>query len=242
MAGRSLSEQINDCTERCRNMDAPLAVRLSALAEDVRKLDAGFAEVVEQMIARLRAAGAGAEAPRPGEPMPEFVLPDQDGRLVSLSSLLRQGPVAVAFHRGHWCPYCRINARALAEINPEVTKLGAKLVAITPEFEEFTSELAADADTEFPILSDVDNGYAMLLKLAFYVGDVKRQHMSTAGWTIADFQGNDNWVLPIPATFIVGRDGLVKARFVDPDYRRRMDIDELMSGLRLAAGERSGSE
>lgn len=232
MAEKSLSQQLEECTERCRTMDAPLAERLSALASDVRSLDEAFARVVDQMIERLRSSGAGSQAPNVGDAMPEFMLPDQQGRLVKLSSLNAQGPVVIAFHRGHWCPYCRINASALAAIEPQVDALGGSLVAITPEFEEFTAELAGVAKSSFPILTDVDNGYALMLNLAFYVGDMKRDFMSAAGWKISDYQGNGNWVLPIPATFVVGTDGRVLARYVDPDYRKRMDIEDLLGALR----------
>jgi peroxiredoxin len=236
MAEKTLAEKLEESTERCRNMDAPLGARLKAFADDVRALNPEFAGVVDHMVARLREAGAGEEAPKPGEAMPDFVLPDQNGRLVSLTGLLEQGPVVLAFHRGHWCPYCRINASALAAIEDEVKASGAGLIAITPEVEKFTSELGAAARARFPILSDMDNGYALLLNLAFYVGDEKRRHMTAAGWDVSPYQGNESWTLPIPATFVVGRDGLVKARFIDPDYRKRMEIDDILRAVRSARG------
>jgi peroxiredoxin len=215
-------------------MDAPLADRLQALADDVRSHGPDFADVVERMIGRLKVAGAGLDSPKPGEPMPDFLLPDQNGRLVSLSSLIENGPVVVSFHRGHWCPYCRINARALAGISADVRLQGASLAAITPELEHFTAELGQDARADFPILSDIDNSYAMLLNLAFYVGDEKKRFMTQAGWDIGPFNGNEAWTLPIPATFVIGRDGTIAARFVDPDYRKRMDIETLMTEVKRA--------
>jgi peroxiredoxin len=81
----------------------------------------------------------------------------------------------------------------------------------------------------------MDNGYALLLNLAFLVSDEKRRAMTAAGWDISPFQGNANWTLPIPATFVVGRDGLVKARYIDPDYRRRMDTEAILAALRSLA-------
>jgi hypothetical protein len=108
MSERPLAEVLEECTERCRTMDAPLAVRLQSFANDVRRLNDEFADVVERMVLRLRSTNVGDEAPKPGEPMPDFMLPDQSGRLVVLSELIENGPVAIAFHRGHWCPYCRI--------------------------------------------------------------------------------------------------------------------------------------
>ena len=84
----------------------------------------------------------------------------------------------------------------------------------------------------FPILTDLDCGYALELKLAIKINDEKRNAMTSSGWDIAPFQDNDNWILPIPATFVIGGDGVIKARFVDPDYRRRMEIDDLLGALK----------
>src|SRR5690349_21477793 len=169
MAEKTLSEALEECTTRCQSMDGPLPARLHAFAEDVRKLSPEFAEIVDRMVARLESAGLGENAPKPGEPMPEFILPDQRGRLSTLSEFVSKGPVVVAFHRGHWCPYCRINARALAGIYDEVRHLGAELVAITPEMERFNAELAPGIEIEFPVLTDMDNSYALMLNLAFLV-------------------------------------------------------------------------
>jgi peroxiredoxin len=164
--------------------------------------------------------------------MPEFVLPDETGRLVSLSGLLRAGPVVVSFNRGHWCPYCRLNVDALAKAHPEIARLGAQIVAISPETVKWSAELKAYSRAPFPILSDMDGGYALELSLLFWVGDEKRAALAAGGFDLVSFQGNETWMLPIPATFVVGRDGVIQARHVDPDYRRRMEIDDLIEALR----------
>ena len=100
-----------------------------------------------------------------------------------------------------------------------------------PDRQPFTAEIRDQADVRFPILTDIDNGYALSLNLAIFVGDELRTFMQ-GRHDLPSFQGNDAWMLPIPATFVVGRDGRIKARFVDPDYRRRMAIDELLAALR----------
>jgi peroxiredoxin len=163
------------------------------------------------------------------------MLPDEKGHLHTLQEFTDKGPVAIAFHRGHWCPYCQINTSALTQIHDEVRQAGGEIVAITPEAERFNAGLKAEARAHFPILSDMDNAYALLCSLAFYVGDEKKQFMTAAGWDITPFQRNVQWVLPIPATFVVGRDGLVKARFLDPDYRTRMGTGEIVAAVRAAA-------
>lgn len=236
MAEPSIAQILEETTERCRNLDAPLAGRLQAFADEVRALSADFADTVERMIARLKASGAGESAPGPGEPMPDFMMPDQEGRLVSLSDLVTRGPVVVAFHRGHWCPYCRITADALVRIHDKVEGLGGELVAITPEIERFNEELRSAVGARFPVLSDIDNGYAAMLNLAFYVGDEKKELMKFAGWNIPPYNANDHWTLPIPATFVVGKDGLVKARYIDPDYRKRMDVEAILEAVQAARG------
>ncbi len=140
----------------------------------------------------------------------------------------------MTFHRGHWCPYCRINTRALAEAQDQIAAEGGQVAAIMPDREHFTAELKAESDAPFPILTDFDNGYALSLNLAFWVGEEMQELMTRAGWDVSRSQGSDTWLLPIPATFVVGTDGEVKARFVDPDYRKRMTIEDLLSALRTA--------
>ena len=232
MTASSFAQILEACTEQCRTMDAPLPDRLRTFADDVQRLSPPFAEIVERMIERLNQSEAGQLAPSAGDPMPSFVLPDQDGHLVSLDKLLANGQVVVAFHRGHWCPYCRLNADALSRIEPEVKEAGGQIVVVTPELSAFTNELRSDAKATFPILSDIDNGYALEMGLAIKILDEKRQAMIAAGWDISRYAGNKSWTLPIPGTFVVGPDGRVKARFVDPDYRKRMDVVDILAALK----------
>lgn len=232
MTSKPLAEALEGAFRRCRDMDASLNERLQALADAVRTLSPPFAEAVDRLVIRLQQSGAGASAPDLGDPMPPFVLPDETGRLVSLERLLSEGPAAVVFHRGHWCPYCRISADALARAHREVQSEGAQLVAILPDREPFTKDLKSEAKAPFPILTDMDNGYALSLNLAIWVGAELERMIAEAGWDLPTYQGNDAWTLPIPATFVVGSDGKVKGRFVDPDYRKRMAIEQLLEALR----------
>ena len=231
MSEPTFAEVLEACTDRCRTMDAPLSARLGAFAEDVRRLSPPFADIVDRMVARLHASGAGTGAPDLGAEMPPFVLPDENGHLVSLEELLKRGQVVISFHRGHWCPYCRLSAEALAAVEQKVKRAGGQLVVITPETQKFTKALKADAKASYPILTDLDSGYALELELAIKIDEEKRQAMTAAGWDISEFQDNESWTLPIPATFVVGGDGRIKGRFVDPDYRKRMEIDELLAAL-----------
>ena len=83
----------------------------------------------------------------------------------------------------------------------------------------------------FPILIDADNGYAMSLNLTIWVGAEIQKMMEGRRPDPPTFQGNSSWMLPIPATFVVGRDGLIRARFIDPDYRNRMMISDILAAM-----------
>jgi len=232
MTPRPLAEALEETFQRCRDMDASLSDRLDSLANAVRTLNPPFADAVDRLVTRLQQSGVGESAPKVGEPMPPFHLPDEAGHIVSLDQLLTKGPVAVTFHRGHWCPYCRLNTRALAQAQKEIETEGCQIVAIMPDRQQFAEKFKTESQARFPILTDMDNGYALSLNLVIWVGTEMQQMISSAGRDIPVYQGNSSWMLPIPATFVVGRDGRIKARFVDPDYRKRMAIEDMIAALR----------
>ena len=229
------AERLKQAFQQCRDMEGTLSDQLKAYAAAGREFFPAYGEAVDRLVVRLHENGGGENAPRPGEVMPPFLLPDETGRLISLPALLSQGPVAVMFYRGHWCPYCRLNVRAVIQAQGHIKALGAQTVAIMPETQQFTEKFKADANAPFPVLTDLDNGYALSLNLAIWLGTEIQRLLSYQD--LSDFHGNDGWVLPIPATFVVGRDGRVKARFVDPDFRKRMEIDDLIAALKAASEE-----
>ncbi len=229
------AERLKLAFQACRDMEGTLNEQLEAYAAAGREFFPAYGEAVDRLVARIRENGGGENAPRPGDPMPPFILPDVTGRLVSLTSLLEKGPLAVMFYRGHWCPYCRLNVRAVTQALHRIRALGGDVVAIMPEVQQFAEKFKSEADAPFPVLTDLDNGYALSLNLAIWLGTEIERLLSYQD--MKHFHGNDGWVLPIPATFVVGRDGLVKARFVDPDFRKRMEIDDLIDALKRASEE-----
>lgn len=229
------AERLAQAFQKCRDMSGTLREQLDAYAAAGRQIFPAYAEAVDRLVARIHENGGAENAPRPGDPMPPFILPDETGRLVELNSLLGKGPVAVMFYRGHWCPYCRLNMRAVIQAFDQIGAAGGQVVAIMPEVQEFTGKFKTDSGAPFPVLTDLDNGYALSLNLAIWLGTEIQRLLSYQD--MKNFHGNDGWMLPIPATFVVGRDGLVKARFVDPDFRKRMEIDDLIAALKSASRE-----
>jgi peroxiredoxin len=224
----SLEQAFQDISVR----NAPLSERLGHMADKVRALSPSYGAAVDAFVDRLEQAGAGDEAPQVGEAMPGFVLPDDQGHLVSLEQLLEKAPVVVAFHRGHWCPYCRLNAIGLAEVEADIKPV--QIVAISAETQTYTKAIKAEAKAGFPFLTDFGNGYALSLNLAIWVDDAMASLIEGSGIDIPQYQGSEGWILPIPSVFVIGQDGLIKARHVDPDYRRRLELDELCKAARAA--------
>jgi peroxiredoxin len=227
------AEQLRLAFQRCNDMEGPLSERLETYAAAGRDIFPAYSEAVDRLVARLHENGGGENAPKPGEAMPPFILPDETGRLVNMESLVAQGPVVVMFYRGHWCPYCRLNVRAVIQAQDQIKALGGQTVAIMPETQKYAERFKFDSGAPFPVLTDLDNGYALSLNLAIWLGSEIQQLLSYLD--LSEFHGNDGWVLPIPATFVIGRDGVVKARFVDPDFRKRMAIDDLLAAVRSAS-------
>jgi peroxiredoxin len=212
--------------EKARTSEAPLSERLRIIADVVGHEFPDFTEIAEAFVRRLDQAKAGSSAPQPGEAMPPFLLPNQDGRLVSLEELLKQGPLVAAFVRGHWCPYCQLNVTALAEIEERVQP--ARILAISPETQHYSRLLRDEAGAHFQFLTDVGAAYALSLNLAIWIDLMFSRAIAQSGCDVPLYNGSESWILPIPAVFVVGTDGIIAARHIDPDYRQRVETDWLL--------------
>src|SRR5262245_36232566 len=217
--------------------DTSLSSRLTAYREDsaIRRPD--FAKAYDDLVERLNVLDRGQVRPGLGELMPAFALPDESGRLISLPSLLQTGPVVISINRGHWCPYCKLELRSLAAINSEIEGLGARVISIMPDSAGFTAGYVASNDLPFPVLSDIDLGYSFSLGLIFWVGAEIQKLYEEVGVELEKYHGNRTYFLPMAAKFIVGRDGLVKARQVNIEFRERMEPEAIITTLQdLRAG------
>jgi peroxiredoxin len=107
-------------------------------------------------------------------------------------------------------------------------------VAIMPDRQQFASALKRESNMHYPVLTDLDNGYALSLNLAIWVGAELQELMSASGRDLPRYQGNDAWILPLPASFVVDADGYIRGQFIDPDYRKRMAIEDLLQAIRSA--------
>lgn len=207
-----------------------LGERLATIAREMRQNNPEGMAVVDRFVARLEAASAGSTAPALGEALPPFMMPDHEGRLTSLPELLDGKPLVMVFHRGHWCPYCRMTIATLAEAQARLEP--ARIVAISAEVQRYTRRIRAEAGARFRFLSDMDADYAASIGLAITIEPALREILEKSGKRVPDFQGSKGWILPIPAVFVLDAGGIIRARHVDPDYRRRMEIDDLVGAVR----------
>jgi peroxiredoxin len=209
-----------------------LSNRLSAYRAKSSRLRPDFAKAYDHLVHRLTTLDRGEVGPRVGEVMPPFTLPDATGRLLSLTSMLQAGPVVISVNRGHWCPYCKLELRSLAAIHGRIGELGAQVVSIMPDTARFTGGIAAQSELPFPVLSDIDLGYSLSLGLIFWVGTEIRRLYEEAGIELEKYHGNAGHFLPMAAKFIIGRDGRVKARQVNIEFRERMEPEAVLAVLR----------
>jgi peroxiredoxin len=213
-------------------LEAPLGERLAMIADAVERFSPDQAAIIGRLLDRLKSYKAGGTAPAVGDRLPGFVLPDENGKIVRLGDLLQGGPLVVTFLRGHWCPYCRLSAIGIAGAQDEIAAMGGQLVAIVPELPEYSSKLKFASKATFPFLTDAANGYALSLNLAIWVGLEMETMFADAGVDLPAYHGNSAWFLPIPATFVLDSEGTIVARHVDPDHRRRMEIEDVLAAVR----------
>jgi peroxiredoxin len=167
---------------------------------------------------------------------PDFTLPNADGQDRRLYAMLESGPVILTFYRGGWCPYCNDQLYALQQVLPEFEELGAQLVAVSPEKPESVEDTVLKDGLTFEVLSDEGNKISRLYDLLWTVPKAQRKEFSewlkkSSGKTLAEFNGVNNYELPIPATFVIAQDGTVVYVFKDKDYKKRANPEDIITAL-----------
>ncbi len=190
--------------------------------EEVRTAMNRAGEDVADYVSKLSAVGIGDQAPN-------FALPDATGNRRELSELLREGPVVLAFYRGGWCPYCNIELRALQSALPEFRDYGATLVAVSPQTPDQSLSTAEKNELEFTVLSDVGNRVAREYGIVFTLPAALRPIYADFGIDLPTHNGDESFELPVPATYVIDRDGQVRYAFLNADYRQRAEPSEIVA-------------
>jgi peroxiredoxin len=170
----------------------------------------------------------------PGNKIPSFELPDQNGNRVSSDNLLSRGRLVICFFRGRWCPFCVGQMEAMNLLQPKIEASGAALIAISPQTVQQSFFMVDQHKLHFPLLSDAGNQVARQFDLVYRVPDDQQAIYRQAFVNLPFANGDDSWQLPIPAAFIVDRDGTILYSSADEDYSVRPEPIELLRQLATA--------
>ena len=198
---------------------------MSALPEDEALIVGGSFE-------KLYASQIAENAIIAGDIAPDFTLPNITGDLVSLYEVLNSGPVVLSFYRGGWCPFCNLELQALQAQLSEFRALGANLIGVSPETPDKSLSAIDKHQLEFEVLSDTGNITARQYGLLFTVYEEMRPLYLKWGLDVPASNGDDSWELPVPATYVIDTDSVVRAAHADKDYTRRMEPAQILATLR----------
>ncbi len=172
-----------------------------------------------------------------GGKAPDFTLPNAVGRPYHLADGLALGPVVVTFYRGAWCPYCNLQLKLYQKIIHQIHATGASLVAISPQTADQSQAMLLNNFLEYEVLSDPGNRVGRDYRLVYPLNGEMRQVYLGFGVDLSKYNGDDFWEIPLPGTFVINRDAVIRLAFVDPDSTKRLDPAELLAVLRKIAVE-----
>jgi peroxiredoxin len=226
MKWRSLEESTSGNDTRL--LREILAERKEKIAEYV---PAATLECHARVIAGLKAQGLADKSLAVGERAPEFSLPDHNGNMVSLAELLRRGRLVLCFFRGRWDPFCCGQMEAMNIALSAIEQTAASLVAISPQTVKQSFFMADQHRLRFPLLSDAGNQVARQFGLVYRLPDEQQAIYRRAFVNLPFINGDESWELPIPATYVIDRDGTVLFASADEDYTERAEPADVLRSL-----------
>ncbi|KIZ48028.1 MULTISPECIES: peroxiredoxin-like family protein [Rhodopseudomonas] len=213
-----------------------LQAELTAFHADfIHKVPAEMAAAMTQADLNLSASGILDRASKAGDRAPLFTLPNSRDGATSLAEALTAGPVVLSFYRGGWCPYCNLELRALQKALPDFTALGASLIAVSPQTPDQSLSTVERNDLAFAVLSDTGSAAAKAYGIAFDLAEELHLIYAKLGQASPDRNGDGGWVLPLPATYVIDRDGIIAFAYVDVDFRNRLEPATITATLAALA-------
>jgi len=191
----------------------------------------------DRLVMEAAARDLAAAMPDPGlhvgDEAPDFTLPNAFGKTVRLRNLLADGAVVLTFYRGAWCPYCNLQLRGLQEALPAIEGEGAQVVAVTPQNPDRSREQVAKGGYRFEVLSDLDDRVMKAYRLYFEIPpELNDVYQRLLALDLAEYNGEGRYVLPVPATFVIDSNGVIRAAYANVDYRMRMEPAAIIASLR----------
>jgi peroxiredoxin len=210
----TLQDKLDHITAQTRNLVQPERLELS-----------------ERAIEELFRSGIEDKLLRPGDVAPAFALPDANGKIVRSADLLALGPLVVCFFRGRWCPYCVTELETWRDLFAAVRERGALLVAISPQTVRQNDFTVTQHTLRFPVLRDEGAQVAAEFGAAYLVPVYMQGYYRSILVNIPFVNGEPSWHLPVPATYVIGRDGVIVWSQGHADFRVRPEPDEVLKAL-----------
>jgi peroxiredoxin len=210
----------------------PLNAELRAFYEArQQQIPAEVREIMQRAGQALADSGQADRALTAGAQAPRFRLPSATGQTLDLDELLADGPVVLTFYRGAWCPYCNLALRALQQHHDAITARGARLVAVSPQIPDESLSLTERHELTFDVLSDIGSDTAKQYGLAFDLPDDLAAVYDKLGFDLQRVNDGHPRTLPLPATYVIDRDGTIRWAFVDTDYTTRAEPADILDAL-----------
>ena len=217
----------------------PFAAQAETLQEKLDAKKAAFSAKAthdkksdyERGVAYVTESGILEKAKNVGDKAPDFTLPNAVEKSVTLSELLKTGPVAMVWHRGEWCPYCNIQLEDIQQHMAEFKVLGAHVVAISPQMADRSFSMRDRLNLEFHVLSDVGNKAAHAYGVAYKTPDYIVKHL-TSFTDLHKGNGDESDVLPLGAAYVIAQDGTISYAYLNGDYRKRVETTTLLEEIK----------
>ncbi|MGE0566523.1 MAG: peroxiredoxin-like family protein [Bacteroidia bacterium] len=166
-----------------------------------------------------------------GDKAPLFSIVDHSGDTISLQEKLKSGKVVLVFYRGAWCPYCNKHMSHLQDSLNLILAKGASLIAITPEINQSIDKTVSKTKATFNIVYDSTYTIMRQYGTAFKVDAATIKRYKLIGLDVEEANGNKDHILPVPATFIIGKDGIILWKHFDTNYKKRSTVKEIVEHL-----------
>ena len=195
------------------------------MAAAARHASAQASRIVTVDDAAKNALNVGAKAP-------EFSLKDSTGKLVSSKEMLKQGPMVLTFYRGSWCPFCNTYLRKLGQRMPDIKAAGGNLVAISVEDPDASMAVAKKNEVLFPVLSDPALSTARKFGIVYQMAPETDERYKKNGLDVAKHNAMEKPELPLAATYIINKKGVITYAFIETDYKKRAEPDVIIENLK----------
>ncbi|WP_068784174.1 peroxiredoxin-like family protein [Paenibacillus phocaensis] len=168
-----------------------------------------------------------------GQKAKDFTLNNSLGQPVNLYDELSQGPVVLTFYRGGWCPFCNTQLRAYQKVLPQIEAIGGRLIAVSPQSPDNTLTQQEKEELQFQVLSDTNGvtaaAYNILYDVPDYIQDI---FLNQFNLDLAEYNATNRWILPITSTFMIDESGIIRSAYVEPDFMKRPDPEDILEQLR----------